>query len=78
MPCEPDSEARAMAWLNVFGCGFADGGAVTAACASDTLLALDRRLTYRLIRILATSIKAAHTNLLADALAEILEALSDV
>jgi hypothetical protein len=35
-----------MAWLNVFGCGFADGGAVKAACASEALLALERRLTY--------------------------------
>ena len=45
MVCEPDSDARAMAWLKVLGCGFAEGGAVMAAWASDALLALERRLT---------------------------------
>ena len=67
-----------MAWLKVFGCGFADGGAVKAACASDALLAFERRLTY--IK-LATSINNKgryNADLLADALPEILEALSDV
>jgi len=47
MLCEPDREARAMAWLKVLGCGFAEGGAVMAACASEALEALLRRLTYR-------------------------------
>jgi len=33
--CEPAREARAMAWLKVFGCGLADGGAVNAADACE-------------------------------------------
>ena len=40
--------ARAIAWLNVFGCGFADGGAVRAACASAGEVAVDKRCTFSL------------------------------
>jgi len=35
-----------MAWLKVFGCGLADGGAVKAACASAGLEACDRSETF--------------------------------
>jgi len=38
--------ARAIAWLNVLGCGFADGGAVRAAWASEGDVAVDRRWTF--------------------------------
>lgn len=40
--------ARAMAWLNVFGWGFALGGAVKAACASAGVDAVERRWTLSL------------------------------
>lgn len=35
-----------MAWEKVFGWGLAEGGAVSAACASAAVPALERRLTY--------------------------------
>ncbi len=40
--------ARAIAWLNVLGCGFADGGAVRAAWASAGEVAVERRCTFSL------------------------------
>ncbi|KAK5624441.1 hypothetical protein RRF57_000157 [Xylaria bambusicola] len=40
--------ARAIAWLNVFGWGLADGGAVKAACASAGVDADDRSWTFSL------------------------------
>jgi hypothetical protein len=47
--CEPASEARAIAWLKVLGCGFAEGGAVRAAWASAGELACERSVTLSLI-----------------------------
>ena len=44
--CELFSAARAMAWLNVLGCGFAAGGAVSAAWASAGEVADDSRCTF--------------------------------
>jgi hypothetical protein len=44
--CDELSEARATAWLNVFGWGFAVGGAVRAAWASAGDVAPDRRVTF--------------------------------
>ena len=49
MSCEPDKEARAMAWLKVLGWGLAEGGAVKAACASAGEEAWERRLTFSLM-----------------------------
>jgi len=37
-----------MAWLNVLGCGLADGGAVRAAWASEGEVAVERRCTFSL------------------------------
>lgn len=42
---EEPREARAMAWLKVFGWGFAEGGAVKAAWASAGDEALESRPT---------------------------------
>lgn len=39
-------EARAIAWLKVLGCGFAEGGAVRAACASPGDEAWERSVTF--------------------------------
>jgi len=44
--CEPAIEARAIAWLNVFGCGFVDGAAVSACCASAGLDAWESSVTF--------------------------------
>lgn len=46
---EPASEARAMAWLKVFGWGLAEGGAVRAAWASAGEVAWERSWTFSLI-----------------------------
>ena len=37
-----------MAWLKVLGCGFAEGGATRAACASEVDVAEERRWTFSL------------------------------
>ena len=47
MDWEPERQARAMAWEKVLGWGFAEGGAVIAACASEAEEALERRETWR-------------------------------
>ena len=44
--CDELRAARAMAWLNVLGWGFAEGGAVRAAWASAGDVALESRLTF--------------------------------
>jgi len=44
--CEALRAARATAWLNVLGWGFAEGGAVRAAWASAGDVALESRLTF--------------------------------
>jgi hypothetical protein len=44
--CEALRAVRATAWLNVLGCGFAEGGATRAAWASAGEVALERRLTF--------------------------------
>lgn len=46
---DPASAARAIAWLKVLGCGFADGGAVSAACASAGEVAWDSSWTFSLM-----------------------------
>ena len=47
--CEPANDARAIAWLKVFGCGLALGAAVSAACASAGLEACDSSVTLSVI-----------------------------
>jgi len=44
--CDELRAARATAWLNVLGCGFAEGGATRAAWASAGEVAAESRLTF--------------------------------
>lgn len=44
--CELLMAARATAWLKVLGCGFAEGGAVSAAWASAGEVAAERSWTF--------------------------------
>lgn len=80
---EPAKQARAIAWEKVFGWGLADGGAVRAAWASLAEDALERRFTYK--QSLSahnlspfTIFDCPWSHLVADALAQVLEALPDV